>query len=211
MQAFFYCPHSLLTPEASSLAVTHPSHYQQAERLGQNAFISPSTVAIDLFHRLFLLPAFLPPLTSYYLLLKVLSFLSPYARYHEGTALSLSWASVAHTQLCSKAELDRLMMELLFFSPSPEDGAGLAISSPIASSTAENVFTSTKITVVPMSAWAPYARGEPLCCHERAPMFWGCASMPFPPMLLWSQDKSSTLECSQGRGLAVAAFTAAEH
>lgn len=66
--------------------------------------------------------------------------------------LSFSWASVAHTQLYSKAELDRLMMELLFFSPSPKDGAGLPMSSPKASATAENAFTGRKTTVVPMSA-----------------------------------------------------------
>lgn len=51
-----------------------------------------------------------------------------------------------------KAELDRLLIELLFFSPSPKDEAGLAISSPIGSATAENVFTSTQTTVVPMPA-----------------------------------------------------------
>lgn len=110
MQTCFYCPHSLLIPEASFLAVTLPSHYQQAQEAGTESIYFTLTVATDLFHLLFLLPAFLPPLSSYCLSLKVLSFLSPYARCHEGkgcsvlelgicsshTALQQGWTGQAH-------------------------------------------------------------------------------------------------------------------
>lgn len=154
------------------------------------------TVATDLFHLLFLLPAFLPPLTSYYLPLKVLSFLSPYARCHEGkgcsvlelgicsshTALQQGWTGQAHDGAA-----------LLF--PQPQGWSRTAhIFSPKASATAENVFTGRKTTVVPMSAWARYARGESPCWPVRA-MFWVCASVAFLLMPLWTKDKSSNLEC----------------
>lgn len=103
MQTHFSYPHSLLTPEASFLGVTLPSHYQQAQRLGQNVFILSSAIATDLFHLPSLLPAFLPPVTSYYPPLKAPSFPSLYARWEEKRSSPvIEMASLAHILLDSR-------------------------------------------------------------------------------------------------------------
>ena len=97
--------------------------------------------------------------------------------------LSLRWASVAQALLCSRAELDRLMTELLFSFPGPKDRAGLPRASPTASVTAENVFIGRKTTQVTRPAPRALPHGEPPCWSEstRVPGTLIPAGLSFPP------------------------------